>query len=124
MLLNDFFTIIDRRSEGDSFKVSLEVNAAHPIFEGHFPRHPVVPGACLMQMVKEITETILVRELRLQKADHLKFIILIDPKADNVLEMAITIQVIEREQVNVLASLLNNGTVCFKFSGVFRGLAV
>jgi 3-hydroxyacyl-[acyl-carrier-protein] dehydratase len=149
MLRNDFFTIISWSREGDSiagfetgqvtegdlrsgelleggkyaFKASLAINAGHPIFEGHFPGQPVVPGACLMQMVKEITETILGRELRLSKADQLKFVAMIDPHADNVLEMEITILIKESGQADVSASLLNKGAVGFKFSGVFRGLS-
>jgi 3-hydroxyacyl-[acyl-carrier-protein] dehydratase len=101
--------------------VGLNVNAWHRIFEGHFPGQPVVPGACLLQMVKEVTEKVMARELRLQKADHLKFIALIDPDGDNILEMVLTIRIKEGEQVQVTASLLNKGAVSFKFSGVFRG---
>jgi 3-hydroxyacyl-[acyl-carrier-protein] dehydratase len=101
-------------------KVGLELNARHRIFEGHFPGQPVVPGACLMQMVKEVTGAILTRELQLRRADQLKFIALIDPNADNILEMLLTIRTKEAGQVSVSASLLNRAVVCFKFSGVFR----
>jgi 3-hydroxyacyl-[acyl-carrier-protein] dehydratase len=101
-------------------KVGLQLNARHRIFEGHFPGQPVVPGACLMQMVKEITGAILTRELQLRRADQLKFIALIDPNADNILEMLLTIRTKEAGQVSVSASLLNGAMVCFKFSGVFR----
>ena len=76
MLQNDFFTITAVSGEGHSFNVMLELNASHTIFDGHFPGHPVVPGACLMQMVQEVTETVLGSELRLIRADHLKFIAL------------------------------------------------
>lgn len=139
MLLNDFFTIqtVDGeasfRAGGDSsqwkadsagrehtFKVGLELNAGHRIFEGHFPGQPVVPGVCLMQMVKEVCETVLVKELRLQRADHCKFIAIIEPNEGNILEMTLAIRIKEDEQVTVSASLLNNAAVCFKFSGVFR----
>jgi 3-hydroxyacyl-[acyl-carrier-protein] dehydratase len=143
MLLNDFFTILavdgetslsgggsdslggsaDSIGGEHTFKVGLGLNARHRIFAGHFPGQPVVPGACLLQMVKEVTETILARELRLQRADHCKFIALIDPNEDNILEMELTIRIKEDAQVTVSASLLKNAAVCFKFSGVFRILA-
>ena len=119
MLQNDFFTITAVREEGHFFKVMLEINPRHVIFDGHFPGHPVVPGACLMQMVKEITETVLGAELRLKRADNLKFIALIDPTRNGLLEMQLTYKRNEDGSVNVSANLLNNDTVCFKFNGLF-----
>ncbi len=119
MLQNDFFTISSINLEGDSYKARLELNAKHKIFEGHFPGQPVVPGACLMQMVKEVTETILGSELLLIKADHLKFLAVIDPNKKGVLEMQLTIDRKEDDSLYVSASLSENASVCFKFSGLF-----
>ena len=144
MLQNDFFTIISRSPEGDSvggvetgqvtegglrsgelregvkhsFKVNLAINAGHAIFEGHFPGQPVVPGACLMQMVMEVTETILGRQLRLRKADQLKFIAMIDPNVHNILEMLLSIQIKEEDGIVVSADLLNKSSICFRFNGL------
>jgi 3-hydroxyacyl-[acyl-carrier-protein] dehydratase len=120
MLQNDFFTIISRSREGDVFRVSLEINATHPIFEGHFPGQPVVPGACLMQMVKEITETITGGNLQLNKAGQIKFIAMIDPNENNKLEMQLSIKTDEEGGTVVTANLLNNGSVCFRFDGLFQ----
>ncbi len=91
MLQNDFFTINAINREGDSFRILLELNAAHKIFEGHIPGQPIVPGAGLMQMVSEVTASVLGRkELRLVKADHLKFSAFIDTYVERVLEMRVT----------------------------------
>jgi 3-hydroxyacyl-[acyl-carrier-protein] dehydratase len=120
MLQNDFFTISSINREGDSFRVLLELNAAHKIFEGHFPGQPIVPGACLMQMVSEVTASVLGRkELRLVKADHLKFIAFIDPNAHRVLEMRLTNTLQEDASIVVKAILSDLRKPCFKFSGTF-----
>jgi 3-hydroxyacyl-[acyl-carrier-protein] dehydratase len=139
MLLNDFFTVLAVDGEATpfgeggflhgsggfaggehTFKVGLALNDRHRIFEGHFPGQPVVPGACLLQMVREITEMILGKELRLRRADHCKFIALIEPSEDNELEMVLTTRIKEEGLFSVSVNLLNKGAVCFKFSGVFR----
>ena len=44
MLLDDFFKIINLQQKENTFKAELEINAAHKIFEGHFPGQPVTPG--------------------------------------------------------------------------------
>ena len=120
MLLGDFFTIRSIQKEGDSIKAILELHAAHPIFKGHFPGQPVVPGACLLQMVKEIMQTVTGSEMQLIKAHQLKFIALIDPRKNSTLQMMVTYAVYENHEIAVAATLSNDISACFKFNGLFR----
>ncbi len=120
MLLGDFFTILSVQKEGASSKVMLELNTTHPIFEGHFPGKPVVPGACLLQMVKEVTQKIMGSNIQLLKAHQLKFISLIDPLNHNILQLAITHSIFENAEMTVTATLFNNDVRCFAFSGIFQ----
>lgn len=120
MLQNDFFTITGLSKDGASFRAQLVLNAGHRIFEGHFPGQPVVPGVCLMQMVQEVVETALGGGgLKLMRADQLKFIALIDPGKAGALEMKLDCKRGEDGAVEVIASLSDDGKLCFKFSGVF-----
>jgi 3-hydroxyacyl-[acyl-carrier-protein] dehydratase len=119
MLQNDFFTINAVNGEGYSFTVILELNATHRIFDGHFPGRPVVPGACMMQMVQEVTENVLSRKLKLMKADKIKFIKPIDPNSNRILEMQLSFSRREDESLNVSASLSDKERICFKFTGLF-----
>jgi 3-hydroxyacyl-[acyl-carrier-protein] dehydratase len=120
MLLGDFFTVGSIQKEGNSVNAMLELNTAHAIFNGHFPGQPVVPGACLLQMVKEIMQIVAGGYVQLIKAHQLKFISLIDPAKYSTLEMKLTHSTSENGEVTVSVTLSNNNTVCFKFSGVFQ----
>lgn len=120
MLQDDFFTISSIQKENDSFKIILELNAIHKIFEGHFPGQPVVPGACMLQMVKEVTENILSKKIQLTKADNVKFLQLINPNEHRTLQMDLTVHISEDRIANVFANLSNGSSVCFKFSGSFQ----
>jgi 3-hydroxyacyl-[acyl-carrier-protein] dehydratase len=120
MLKDDFFAISSIQKENNSYKIMLELNAMHRIFEGHFPGQPVVPGACMLQMVKEVTENILNKKVQLTKADNLKFLELINPNEHRTLQMSLAFNISEDGIVNVSANLSNGSSVCFKFSGSFR----
>jgi len=120
MLKDDFFTISSIQKENNSFKIMLELNAMHKIFEGHFPGQPVVPGACMLQMVKEVTEIILIKKIQLTKADNIKFLLLINPNEHKALLMTLTCNISEDGIANVSANLSNGSSVCFKFSGSFQ----
>lgn len=80
MILLDHFFYIRQQAEVDkTLMVTVELNPDHSIFAGHFPGQPVVPGVCMLQMIKEINELNCGKKLQLIKADYLKFLAVIDP---------------------------------------------
>lgn len=87
ILLGDFFTI-DTLENGHA---TLRLNPAHRIFEGHFPGQPVVPGVCMMQMMKEVLETMLGQKTRLVSAASAKFLAMIDPRVTPVIQAELAI---------------------------------
>jgi len=118
MLQNDFFTFTGLQTEGNIVKTNIELNAAHPIFKGHFPDQPIVPGVCMVQMVKEIVEASINAETSLLKASDLKFLAFIDPKQNKLIQMELRINIAD-EGIKVDAKLLDDETVLFKFKGIF-----
>ncbi|HEX3934333.1 MAG TPA: hypothetical protein VHW43_06610 [Puia sp.] len=130
MLLNDFFRIEslqqDNAEAGDSpgpgitATATLKVDPEHAIFKGHFPGRPVVPGACLLQLVQETTSLVTGKEWRLLKGDQIKFIAAIDPRMSSTLHLTLTYKEMG-EDIHVSADLSNAAAaVCFKFKGTFR----
>src|ERR1700712_2521832 len=86
MLQGNFFFIEKINIDAGRVTASLKIDRHHKIFEGHFPGSPVVPGVCMMQIVKEILENALGKELNLKKADHMKFLSILNPdQADKIL---------------------------------------
>lgn len=121
MLKDDFFTITEMNIEGNSINAILKINENHAIFQGHFPEHPVVPGVCIFQMVKELAELSSSQELQLTKASEIKFLGVIDPNEKKTLQLSLNYEK-ENEGINVSASLLKETSVCFKFKGIFKAL--
>jgi 3-hydroxyacyl-[acyl-carrier-protein] dehydratase len=122
MLQGNFFTIASIKTETQSAKAVLEINAAHEIFNGHFPGTPVVPGVCMMQMVKEILEDILAGETRMIKAEHIKFLNVINPQQTSSVNLDLKYSITDNKHASVIASLFNDEIVYFKFKGVFKPL--
>ena len=50
MLRDSLYSIL--QSNQDWYVIRFD--ASHPIFFGHFPEHPIVPGACLVQIAEEL----------------------------------------------------------------------
>ncbi|CAN5773942.1 hypothetical protein BH10BAC3_BH10BAC3_05100 [soil metagenome] len=79
MLAGNFYTSDKFHHEAGVITATIIFNGTHPIFEGHFPSIPVVPGVCMMQLVKEILEQAISKKTRITKANQLKFLSLITP---------------------------------------------
>ena len=120
MLSGDFFIIKTLQTEDNAASVLLEFNTEHLIFKGHFPGQPVVPGACLLQIVKEIMQTITGIELQLIKANQIKFLSIIDPVKNNILQIIIKHSITENAEITVSAVFSHDTTTCCKFSGLFK----
>lgn len=119
MLSGDFFYITSLEKLDGKVNVMLEINAAHKIFEGHFPGQPVVPGVCMMQIVKEVLEEALDKATRLISADNLKFLSIIDPFENNMINVELKYNISGDGEIKVVASLVNDAATYFKMSGVF-----
>jgi len=50
LLESSLYQVVENNE--DSFKIELNFN--HKIFKGHFPGSPILPGVCIIQIVKEV----------------------------------------------------------------------
>lgn len=119
MLQGDFFDINNLETAGFDIKADLVINSAHKIFEGHFPGHPVVPGVCMMQMVKEIMEQVFKKKTNLVSAADMKFLAIINPQENTNVQAALKYKIEENGNMAVSASLFKDDRIYFKFKGVF-----
>lgn len=114
-------TIVSVTNANHHIRAVLHINADDPILKGHFPGHPVVPGASMLQMVKEVLEDALQKPLLLKKGNQLKFMNLVDPTKSTEVQLEINYH-IKEDGIHANAKLSAADTVCFKFQGVFSAL--
>ncbi len=118
MLTGDFFILNHIKKTEDVIEAEIELNASHKIFEGHFPGQPVVPGVCMMQIIKEILEEAISKKITLLKSDHAKFLSMIDPRHTKIVNAHIKYKIIGNK-VDVAASLFKEEMVFLKYKSLF-----
>jgi 3-hydroxyacyl-[acyl-carrier-protein] dehydratase len=119
MLLNNLFFIEKRTGESGTLSATLRIEANHSIFQGHFPGHPVVPGVCMVQLIRELMEENTGSTLRITEVDNIKFLAVIDPREHRQVQATVT-YVREGNHYKVNATLFEGETTFFKLAkGVF-----
>ncbi len=124
MLNNSFFSLLSSEQlpadPGNfSLKFIIGLHAGHPIFGGHFPGSPVVPGVCQIQMIHELLEGYLQMPLRLILSDQIKFLRMIDPGKVPELEVSLRFRRNHDLNVDVNATIMAGSDTFLKFKGQF-----
>ena len=123
MVLKDFYKILSEEKTADSkYSITILVNEKHEIFKGHFPGNPIMPGVCMIQIIKELTEKITESTLMIQTLANVKFMALINPEKNPELRLELDITTTEDNLVKVKNTTYFNETVALKLSNVYKKL--
>lgn len=121
MLLKDFYILNElTREESGKYLAYISINASHEVFKGHFPGNPVMPGVCMMQIIKELTERIADTGLMLTQLSNVKFMALINPEVNSELKLELEVSETPEGLVKVKNTAYFQETVALKFSGTYK----
>lgn len=119
MLIEGLYTIKSLEQNEQEVKASVKLNAAHEVFKGHFPGSPVMPGVCMIQMIKELTEQTLNKKLFLNVASNVKFMAIINPVVNETIDLILNIA--ETDGIVKVKNVTSYGdTVALKLSATFK----
>ena len=123
MVLKDFYKVLSEEKTGDAkFNIRILVNANHEVFKCHFPGNPIMPGVCMIQIIKELTESITKSTLMIQTLTNVKFMALINPETNPELRLELDITTTEDDLVKVKNTTYFNDTVALKLSNAYKKL--
>lgn len=120
MLLQNFYKIKESRTTEKGFSYSVILNEKHEVFKGHFPDNPVVPGVCLIQIIEELIELELKKELKLYKAGNIKFKAAVIPKSENIINFEYELNFIETSNLIVKCEISDSERIYMSFKGEFN----
>ncbi|KIO51145.1 hotdog family protein [Flavobacterium hibernum] len=121
MVLKDFYNVLSEEKTGDSkYSITILINEKHEVFKGHFPGNPIMPGVCMIQIIKELTAAITKSTLIIQTLSNVKFMALINPEVTPELRLELEITTTEEDLVKVKNTTYFNDTVALKLSNVYK----
>lgn len=88
--MQELFTDIETRlAEEGHYAFRVRLDASHPVFSGHFPGHPVLPGVCTLQIVRECLARGTRRRFRYAAIRECKFLSMVVPAESAPLDIDI-----------------------------------
>ena len=119
MLIKGLYSILSFEQEVQKVLVSVKLHEEHEVFKGHFPGNPVMPGVCMIQMIKELTEKAIGKELFLSVASNIKFMAIINPEKNDTIQLILDTSE-EEDFVKVKSSVSFEDTLALKLSATFK----
>ena len=119
MSLKSLYSISELNINENEFSARIAFDPSHEIFSGHFPGQPVVPGVCLIHIVKEVAIKIAGREVLMSNGKNIKFLNVIDPRENMVVSLTGSFSLNENHELSLSANILKETIVFFKFKGIF-----
>ena len=112
-----FYFIESSSVTANELDYKLVLIAEHPIYLGHFPNQPIVPGVVLLHILKEVTELGLDKKLRIVSAKKIAFRKIIEPKQN--IDIGLKIEVERGNDINIKAEFDINKSIVAKLDCVF-----
>jgi len=111
MFLNDLYRITSNEHVGEEHVITVRLNPEHRIYGAHFPGNPITPGACLVEMARELASVILQKDMLLKKADNVKFLKGIHPGEHPLIVFRLLITELENREWRVRTDILEGETI-------------
>lgn len=90
-MLTNFYTIETIAEQSGEYTCTIRLHPKHPIYKGHFPGMPVVPGVCMLYMVKGCVSAVWGYPIRFQTIASCKFLSVINPMVEEALTIVLSL---------------------------------
>jgi 3-hydroxyacyl-[acyl-carrier-protein] dehydratase len=113
-----FFQIADMELGESSLQATVYFPTEHPLYAGHFPERPVVPGVCVLQVCRDLIAKSDARVLRIAAIASVKYMIPLIPSAEMGYGLSLSWKQQEDGSLMVDGSWQNGQQIFVKLKGM------
>ncbi len=117
--LDNLFIPQSMKDTADGFEAVVRCNAAHPVYQVHFPGNPITPGACLLQLAGDLMRQKTGRPLYLKSSKNIKFLSILTPEQGKEVRFVFSHLVESETECRVQVVIADEQTVFSKMSLTF-----
>lgn len=117
-MIEGLFTHTRRSAEPLAWDVSL--NLEHEIFRVHFPGNPILPGACQLELFRQLVSETAGVPMQIDAIKNLKYLKIVDPRETTRLSVQGTVEPLEEGACKCALTVAEGETVFTKISFTAR----
>lgn len=117
-LEDNFYKIHAIEGAENDYKIEVELMENHPIYAGHFPTQPVVPGVCTLTIIRECIGKILSKSVSFASIKECKYVSALIPQAG--LKIIINLTLSADGGVKVVVERVDNKQIALKLKATLR----
>ncbi len=114
----DLYTLNDVETGGSAFTARVSFNKKHPVFAGHFPGKPIVPGVFLLEILRDAVSMALNKNCGVAGAGSIKYLSVIDPTVHPEIRLSGTVVEAEPGKIKIDATFGSSELIFAKFKGL------
>lgn len=118
--MKNFYSLSNWQASATEIKATVRLDASHPLFEGHFPNLPILPGACMVQLTHQLLDKHFEKPCTFLKAGNIKFLIPVNPLQEPELEAHLKMTEQADNTLRVEQVLSKGEKTFFKFSALYQ----
>lgn len=117
-LEDNFYKIHAIEQTENDYKIEVELLQDHPIYEGHFPGQPVVPGVCTLTIIRECIGKILSKSVSFASIKECKYVSALIPEEG--LKIIINLTLAADGGVKVVVERVDNNQIALKLKATLK----
>lgn len=115
-LAGTFYNTISFDINSKGFYATMELFPNHPVYKGHFPMQPVVPGVFTLAIVRECAAAVLGRDVEYAEIKECKFISALQPQDE--MEITLDFSISDGEGLNGI--IMRNNDIVLKLKAKLK----
>lgn len=119
LLEGKLYNIKSIESTGAKLLAFIEIIPTHPVFDGHFPGNPILPGVCTLHICGELLSKHLKQQYILIKSENIKFTSLVIPTENTILGYEISFSKTDEQHIAVKCTVTGNKVEILKMKGSY-----
>lgn len=119
LLSEKLYQAEDLKQGESGVSATIRLNRDSDVFRGHFPDHPILPGVCTVQIIKEILSEAIAKELQMRRATNIKFMAFVDPFENECVELDVQYAYGGENLINCNARVYSGQVTFCSFKGEF-----
>lgn len=113
MTVNDpYFRIVSLEADDAGCRAEVVFSPDHPLYAGHFPGRPVVPGVVVLQVVRALIREAWEMDTRIRSGQAIKYLRPMLPDASLQYGFQLSLTERTRDRLTLNADIRQEGQVC------------